>query len=166
MRDITKNINLTIEEKEYTFQIRKMTALTGTVVVKAVLEKLLPVYQQIRGLVSAVAETDEKSKDSVVADSMGDTVLMISKMSESIGEDELIDLMKKCLRTVSVMLPAGWQPVMVGDNFGFPVLEYDMFGCLRLCFEVLKYNTESFFGGENLLSVLNRLSTQSPTAKT
>ena len=63
-----------------------------------------------------------------------------------LSEIELESLMKTCLRSVSVLLPAGPMKVMdEGENWGYPELEYDSWNCLKLTMEVIQWTLEGFF---------------------
>lgn len=63
-----------------------------------------------------------------------------------LSEYELESLMKTCLRSVAVLLPAGPMKVMdEGGNWGYPELEYDSWNCLKLTMEVIQWTLEGFF---------------------
>ncbi len=47
-------------------------------------------------------------------------------------EEELNRLMRTCLRAVSVLLPAGPVPVLEGDCWGVPDIDYDAWSCLKV----------------------------------
>ena len=89
---------------------------------------------------------------------------MIPEALSRLTEKELTEFEVRCLQTVEVLKPAGWQYVMIGGHFGDEDLEYDIGAVLRLVYEVLVFNLGSFFGGGNLLSLLNskNSSQQSP----
>ena len=167
MREITKIVKHTIDDQEYSFQIQKMDALQGGVLLKFLTEKLLPMFDQIQVLLQSIKmsgnETDEE-KEKLIKQKTVEALSMITGTLESISDDDMINLMRKCLRTVYVSLPAGFQPVMVGNNFGFPEVEYDIGTCLTLCYEVIEFNTESFFGESGLISALKRLNIRSRNA--
>ena len=71
-------------------------------------------------------------------DNLQDLVLGLS-------EEELNCLMRTCLRAVSVLLPAGPVPVLDGDCWGVPDLEYDAWTCLKLTLEAVSWTLEGFF---------------------
>ena len=63
----------------------------------------------------------------------------------SLPEQELDALMQTCLRSVSVLLPAGPIPVLSDSGWGVPDLEYDAWSCLKLTMEVVSWTLEGFF---------------------
>lgn len=63
----------------------------------------------------------------------------------SLPDDVLEALQRTCLRSASVLLPAGPVRVLEGDCWGLPVLEYDPWTCLRLTVEVISWTLEGFF---------------------
>ena len=159
MRMITKEVTHTIDEKECLFKITKMDALRASYLLKFVLEKLMPVISKIQ----TVMGTETKEDDTVeeVATARTNEILQfIPEVLATLSEDDIFGLMRRCLRTVEMKLPAGWQPVIVGDEFGVEELEYDTMTSLILCYEVIDFNTESFFGGKSLTSLLSQLNTQ------
>ena len=71
----------------------------------------------------------------------------LAALKKELSEYELESLMKTCLRSVSVLLPAGPMKVMdEGGNWGYPELEYDSWNCLKLTMEVIQWTLEGFFG--------------------
>ena len=156
MREITKTIKHEVDGKEMSFQIRKMDALHGTYLVKFATEKLLPLFAQLQGVFTPV---DDKQDEKAVIENRTKQVLeIIPKALEKLTEDEVINLQRKCLRMVDVLLPAGWQPVMIGDNFGVQELEHDIMLALTLTYDVIEFNLGSFFQGNSLSSILQKFS--------
>ena len=56
-----------------------------------------------------------------------------------------------CLNHVSVLLPAGPNPVMSGSEWGYPELKHDTVSCMKLVLEEIAWALEGFFaeGGPN-----------------
>jgi hypothetical protein len=54
--------------------------------------------------------------------------------------------MTSCLNHVSVLLPAGPNPVMTGSEWGYPELKHDTVVCLKLVLEEIAWALEGFFG--------------------
>lgn len=165
MREITKEVKHEVEGKEFIFQITKMNALKGTYLVKFVTEKLIPVFTQLQGIFQAPdkdadgKDLSEEEQQKIVEQRTEEVLQMIPKALEALSEEELTGLIERCLQTVQVMMPAGWQPVMIGHNFGVEELEYDIMTTLLLCYEVIEFNLGSFFGGKSLGSFLPRRNT-------
>ena len=172
MRETTKQIKFGPEGEEKTYQIHKMNALAGSYLIKFCSEKLLPVYNSIQDIFSKsdieVGEMDEaelEKREAEITNMRVQKVLeMIPEALSRLTEKELTEFEVRCLQTVEVLKPAGWQYVMIGGHFGDEDLEYDIGAVLRLVYEVLVFNSGSFFGGGNLLSLLNskNSSQQSP----
>ena len=55
--------------------------------------------------------------------------------------------MTSVLNHVSVLLPAGPHPVMTGNEWGYPELEYDTPSCMKLLLEGISWSLSGFFGG-------------------
>lgn len=131
-----------VELGDSTYRVKKMTALDGGCLFKFVAEKLLPSLQKL-GILS---ETPEGSP----VDVDGQTMETIISMLHNISNSELRQLMIDCLNVSEKSLKAGWQPVMIGRNFGVAELEYDTMTCLQLCANVIVWNFSDFFGGNGL----------------
>ena len=156
MREISKEVKHTFdsfEGEEKTFQIKKMNALEGSVLLKFVGEKLLPLFSAVQD-VFVPSEDEEITEEELTARRSEAIMKLIPQALESISEDELMRFEQKCLNTVEILLPAGWQPVMRGKNFGVEELEYDPIAALLLCYEVVEFNLSGFFGGKGLASFL------------
>ena len=54
--------------------------------------------------------------------------------------------MTSCLNHVSVLLPAGPNPVMSGSEWGYPELKHDTVSCMKLVLEEIAWALEGFFG--------------------
>ena len=172
MREVTKRIKFEVGGEETEFQIRKMNALSGSYLIKFCAEKLLPVYNSLQDIFSVSKvdtdgmdeETLKMEEEKVSKERTEKLLEMIPEALSRLPEDELMAFEIRCLRTVDVLKKAGWQPVMIGDNFGDENLEYDIVAVLRLVYEVLVFNLGSFFGEKSLLSSLSKQSTSLPSA--
>ena len=156
MRETIKTVTHEIEGKECSFQIKKMDALKASFLLKFVTEKLLPLLEAAKDV---FIEHDEKeTEEEVVQKRMTTIMTVVPQALASISEEELRNFEIKCLQTVNMWLPAGWQPVMMGDKFGVEEVEYDPMIALILCYEVVEFNFKGFFGGKGLSSLLPRQS--------
>ena len=54
--------------------------------------------------------------------------------------------MTSCLNHISVLLPAGPNPVMSGSEWGYPELKHDTVSCMKLVLEEIAWALEGFFG--------------------
>ena len=128
MRVTSKSITLSVAGQEASFRLRLMDAFTGAWLLKLLLEKLLPF------LSSSDPETIEK-----------ELAEHLPALLSSLSEQDLRELMTRCLNHVDRMLPSGPQPVMLRSSFGIPELEQDTVTCLSLCLEEIFFNLEGFF---------------------
>ena len=64
----------------------------------------------------------------------------------ALTDDQLHSLMRVCLEHCEVSLPAGWNPVMVRGEWGYPEIEYDICVCLKLMMEEILWTLRDFFG--------------------
>jgi hypothetical protein len=64
----------------------------------------------------------------------------------SLSGDELRSVMTSCLNHVSVLLPAGPNPIMSGSEWGYPELKHDTVSCMKLVLEEIAWALEGFFG--------------------
>ena len=117
MREITKNIFVSVDGKPMDFRLSKLDAFSG-----AALLRMLCGMPQGRG---------------------GESVMgFITHLSES----DLRSLMTTCLQHCEVLLPAGWMPVMTRGEWTYPELEHDTAVCLKLTIEEVLWTLEGFFG--------------------
>jgi len=99
MRIITKTITLPTDESATEFRLTKLDAFSG-----AMLMQILSRYQQ--------TEKREGSGSSLpVSD-------LITRVFSTLPAAELRSVMVSCLNAVEVRLPAGWQPLMTGSDWG------------------------------------------------
>ena len=117
MREITKQVKHDVDGEEKTFQITKMNAPKGSYLMKFCAEKLLPLFNGMKEIFAPAKDDD--NVDELSAQRTQQVIEMIPKALASLTEDELIEFEKMCLNTVDVLLPSGWQKVMVGDDFWY-----------------------------------------------
>ena len=118
MREITKTISIPVDGKPLDFRLTKLDAFSG-----ASLLRMLSGMPQV---------------------SSGDSVMgFITHLSDP----DLRSLMTTCLQHCEVLLPAGWNPVMVRGEWTYPELEHDTAVCLKLTIEEVLWTLEGFFGG-------------------
>lgn len=168
MRNITKDVVMTLKDdnnmdKEMTFTIKKMNAFDGAYLMKFVTEKLIPAVGELQEAF-VIKDADADNAEEIVKERVQNVLPMIGKFLESISEEDLLKLEKSCLKTVKCKLPAGLQDVIVGNNFCIPELEYDTVSVLILCYYVIEYNAQGFFGGKHLGSILSKLNISLPSA--
>jgi len=160
MRETEKTIELEVNGNKKTFMLKKMNALAGSCLIKFCAEKLLPVYNGLQEIF--VPAEDGEKEEEVARRRTEQLIQMIPQALSKLSDDEMVDFEMRCLKTVSVLYPAGWQPVIIGNSFGDEDVEYDIGSTLRLVYEVLAYNLGSFFGEGSSLSFLNRQNSSLP----
>ena len=117
MRTITKTIQLTIDGQPMDFRLKKLDAFSGV--------------QLLRLLMRLESENPSST---------------ILDLVSSFSGDELRSVMTSVLNHVSVLLPAGPQPVMTGSEWGYPELEHDTPVCMKLLLEGIAWSLSGFFG--------------------
>ena len=117
MRTVTKDIEIRIDGNLLGFRLSKLDAFSGVV--------LLRLLMRLEG------KTEHPTMLDLIA---------------SLSEEELRSVMTSVLNHVSVLLPAGPQPVMTGSEWGYPELEHDTRSCMRLLMEGIAWSLSGFFG--------------------
>ena len=122
MRQITKDIEITIDGSRTGFRLSKLDAFSGVMLLRLLMR----------------LENGRNDGD-------GSAFSYLDLIS-SLSEDELRSVMTSVLNHVSVLLPAGPQPVMTGPEWGYPELEYDTPSCMKLLLEGIAWSLSGFFG--------------------
>ncbi|MBP5571064.1 MAG: hypothetical protein J6X39_00100 [Bacteroidales bacterium] len=163
MREITTIVTHEVDGEEKQFQIQKLDALEGSVLLKFVVQKFVPLFRSIDDVFAEPEVEEGKDVEAaakeVAAQRTIDLMSIIPKALETISNEELIDFEKRCLRRVQIMYAAGWQPVMKNNSFGCDEVQYDPFLALLLCWDVVRFNYSGFFDGKGLSSALKSLNT-------
>ena len=124
MRIISKDITLTIDGSPQGFRLTKPDAFSGVEILRLLLR---------------------------LQDQRPDQNPSILDLITSLSSDELHSVMISCMNHVSVLLPAGPNPVMTGSEWGYPELKHDTVSCMKLVLEEIAWALEGFFaeGGPN-----------------
>ena len=117
MHQITKDIQIIIDGSQISFRLTKLDAFSGIMLLRLVMR------------------IEEKTEHPTMLD-----------LIASLSEEELRSVMTAVLNHVSVLLPAGPQPVMTGSEWGYPELEHDTRSCMRLLMEGIAWSLSGFFG--------------------
>ena len=126
MRQITKDIEITIDGDAVGFRLTKLDAFSGVMLLR-----LLMRLENLRECHPAQAQPKD---------------LTLLDLISSLSEEELRSVMASVLNHVSVLLPAGPHPVMTGREWGYPELEYDTPSCMKLLLEGIAWSLSGFFG--------------------
>ncbi len=120
MRVITKTVSIPVDQEQREFRLTKLDAFSGAGLLRLI-RKYLP---------SPAAETDAALADRVFS---------------ALTEEELRSLMVSCLNHTEVLLEAGYQRVMEGEDWGWPDLSHDAGACLRLTLQCVLWTLRDFF---------------------
>ena len=119
MRIISKDIVLDIDGSPQGFRLTKPDAFSGVEILRLLLR---------------------------LQDSRPEAPPSVLDLITSLSSDELRSVMTSCLNHVSVLLPAGPNPVMSGSEWGYPELKHDTVSCMKLVLEEIAWTLEGFFG--------------------
>ena len=119
MRIISKDIVLDIDGSPQGFRLSKPDAFSGVEILRLLLR---------------------------LQDSRPEAPPSILDLITSLSSNELRSVMTSCLNHVSVLLPAGPNPVMSGSEWGYPELKHDTVSCMKLVLEEIAWALEGFFG--------------------
>ena len=128
MRKISKDITLSIDGNPQAFRLTKPDAFSG---------------MEILRLLLRLQNRQDCFPERSAAESKNPTIL---DLITSLSADELRSVMTSCLNHVSVLLPAGPNPVMTGSEWGYPELKHDTVSCMKLVLEEIAWALEGFFG--------------------
>ena len=118
MRQITKDIQITIDGTPTGFRLTKLDAFSGITLLRLLMR------------------LEEHNASPTMLD-----------LIASLSEDELRTVMTAVLNHAEVLLPAGPHPVMTGPEWGYPELEHDTLSCMKLLLEGIAWSLSGFFGG-------------------
>ena len=117
MHTVTKDIEIMIDWNRVGFRLFKLDAFSGVAL--------------LRLMMRLETKNDHPAMLDLIA---------------SLSEEELRSVMTAVLNHVSVLLPAGPQPVMTGPEWGYPELEHDTPSCMKLLLEGISWSLSGFFG--------------------
>ena len=140
MRQINKDISLTIDGSPQGFRLTKPDAFSGVEILRLVMRLQDCWGADRRGRFSRSSEAwalEEPSPSSAPS---------VLDLITSLSGEELRSVMTSCLNHVSVLLPAGPNPVMSGSEWGYPELKHDTVSCMKLVLEEIAWALEGFFG--------------------
>ena len=143
MRKISKDITLSIDDSLQAFRLTKPDAFSGVEILRLLLRLQdrwdHETEQERRGRFCSSTSVEQAKPSPCSAPSVLDLIT-------SLSADELRSVMTSCLNHVSVLLPAGPNPVMSGSEWGYPELKHDTVSCMKLVLEEIAWALEGFFG--------------------
>ena len=116
MRSIVMNLSLPVDGETREFRLTKFDAFSGVSALRLVLRHM-----------------------NAGGENMVENILM------GLTDQELRSLMTTALNHTEVLLPAGYQPVMTGSDWGWQELRYNAAVCLKLAIECVKWSLKDFF---------------------
>ena len=128
MRQITKDIEITIDGNAVGFRLTKLDAFSGVALLR-----LLMRLENLRECPPGQAQAQPKD-------------LTLLDLISSLSEEELRSVMMAVLNHTAVLLPAGPHQVMTGNEWGYPELEHDTPSCMKLLLEGIAWSLSGFFG--------------------
>ena len=134
MRQITKDIEITIDGNAVGFRLTKLDAFSGVMLLR-----LLMRLENIRECPPEQAQAQPKD-------------LTLLDLISSLSEEELRSVMTSVLNHTEVLLPAGPNPVMTGPEWGYPEIQHDTPACMKLLLEGISWSLQGFFGGSGRTS--------------
>ena len=140
MRNIFKDVTLAIDGSPQGFRLTKPDAFSGVEILRLVMRLQDRWGADHRGRFSRSSEAwalEEPSPSSAPS---------VLDLITSLSGEELRSVMTSCLNHVSVLLPAGPNPVMSGSEWGYPELKHDTVSCMKLVLEEIAWALEGFFG--------------------
>ena len=117
MRQITKDIQLTIDGSRIGFRLTKLDAFSGIMLLRLLMR------------------LQDRQESPTILD-----------LITSLSEEELRSVMTAVLNHTEVLLPAGPNPVMTGAEWGYPEIEHDTPSCMKLLLEGIAWSLSGFFG--------------------
>ena len=152
MRQITKDIQITLDGQPMGFCLTKLDAFSGVTLLR-LLMRLEGEPPRAAGGGNAVGGEVNRSKrapqrgvaPTEVAERKPSPTML--DLIASLSEEELRSVMTSVLNHTAVLLPAGPHPVMTGPEWGYPELEHDTPACMKLLLEGIAWSLSGFFGG-------------------
>ena len=117
MRQITKDIEILVDGIRTGFRLKKLDALSGVT--------LLRLRMRLENQNASPTMLD---------------------LVSSLSDEELRSVMTAVLNHTAVLLPAGPNPVMTGNEWGYPEIRHDTPTCMKLLLEGIAWSPSGFFG--------------------
>ena len=141
MRQITKDIEITIDGNAVGFRLTKLDAFSGVMLLRLLMRLLMRLEGQAEQGDGFCRSTDVEQENCPRR-----SAFTLLDLISSLSEEELRSVMASVLNHVSVILSAGPHPVMTGREWGYPELEYDTPSCMKLLLEGISWSLSGFFG--------------------
>ena len=157
MRNIFKDVTLAIDGSPQGFRLTKPDAFSGVEILRLVMRlqdrwgadrKESHAHRgRCAGSRTARDMDDSRSSEAwALEEPSPSSAPSVLDLITSLSGEELRSVMTSCLNHVSVLLPAGPNPVMSGSEWGYPELKHDTVSCMKLVLEEIAWALEGFFG--------------------
>lgn len=160
------NLYTDVQVGESTYTIKRFDAKTGLKMARLVIAKAAPLIPLLDKITGGAEQPEtsgkKKTKQNAPVVNADDEQIYnaVGVLLDNLSDNDLDEIIDKCLRVCYVRLPAGLQPVIdETGNYGVEGIEYDMGLTLRLCFEAIKWGAADFFAGNASLLNLFQKST-------
>jgi len=156
-----------VEVEGRAFQITKYNAVTGLIIAKLVISKVLPMLQSLLPVISTAVSGDEGAKESVMAElEQHFDFESISRALDLITEQDMSYVIEKSLMSCSELLAGGPAQVLnPNKTYGVQNVEYDVVLVLRLVCEAVLFGCGGFFEGDRLASVMSPVFSSLPLSR-
>jgi len=156
-----------VEIEGRTFQITKYSAVTGLIIAKLIISKILPMLQSLLPVISTAMSGDEGAKESVMAElEQHFDFESIARALDLVTEQDMTYIVEKSLMSCSEILGAGPAQVLnPNKTYGVPNVEYDVVLVLRLVCEAVLLGCGGFFEGDRLTSVMSPVFSSLPQSQ-
>ena len=155
-RELTKNI--TIDDELYI--IRKMNVFSSAQFALLVSQKILPALPAVLKVFEAIEERGTKSKRKKADDAVDFTeaLNLFMPVLGSLNPDDVKIIITDCLSCCEKVKPAGATRIITNDFWNVPELEHDLVTCIKLCYEMIRFNVAGFFpeGGLNFSPIIQK----------
>lgn len=125
MRNIEKSTFLTVDGQRLEFRLKKPDAFSGIEILRLLIR---------------------------LQDSSKDKEVTVMDLISSLSKDELKSVLTSCLNNVFVVLPAGPNPVMIGNDWSYPEIREDTRTCFSLMIDEISWTLEGFFAASGSAS--------------
>ena len=149
------------------FQIRKFNPVSGMIVGKTIIAKILPAMQSFIPVIKLAAGGDKNAIDDIF--NRIDEFLnleMIANALDLVSPSDLEDIIARSLACCYEVLGAGPARVLNPDGtYGVAGVEDDILISLRLICEAILWGVGDFFDVDRSLSILSPLSSSLPQSQ-
>lgn len=157
----------TVEIDGRRFVIQKFDPVTGLIIGKTVVSKILPAFQSFLPMIQKAMQGDESSRDEVF-DKIDEFLNFesLSKALDLVSPEDLEVIVKRSLMVCYEQLPGNTARVLNPDgSYGVQNVEDDILIAIRLVCEAILWGVGDFFDVDRSVSILKPLSSSLPQSQ-